>query len=171
MRRVLFVVGVAVAVAGVGATSASAAPVGEFAYAAEAGATPLSGSARWVAPADEVGVWESGGAVKVDASSADGWDWARVELSAPAGEQLHEGTYVCARHRGQADPQLDSPGFFVARGTRSGALGCIDDQADFTISQLTRAGDGSIVDLEATFVERCGGPDAPAATGEVHFHG
>ncbi|MET7995635.1 hypothetical protein ABZU76_32555 [Amycolatopsis sp. NPDC005232] len=132
----------------------------------------MSGSARWAAPADEVDVWEYDGAVKVDASSADGWDNARVELSAPAGEQLHEGTYVGARYRGQTAPQLDSPGFFVARGDRSGGLGCADVvQADFTISQLTRAADGSIADLEATFVQRCGGPGTPAATGEVHFHG
>jgi hypothetical protein len=171
--HVLTVVAVIAAVAGVTTTAANAEPVSSFEYASEPGASPLSGTARWSAPADEVDVWEYSGAVKVDAQSADGFDWARVELSAPAGEQLHEGTYTGARFRGQTAEQLDTPGFYVVRGTRAGALGCSDVYADFTVSRLVRDGGGAITDFDAVFDQRCGlpgGPTAPTAHGEVHVH-
>jgi hypothetical protein len=151
-------------------TTANAETASSFEYASEPGASPLSGTAKWAAPADEVDVWEYSGAVKVDAQTADGWDSARVELSAPAGEQLHEGTYTGARFRDQTAAQLDTPGFYVVRGNRAGALGCSDVYADFTVSRLTRADDGTVTDFDATFTQRCGAPDAPTAHGEVHFH-
>ncbi|WP_326568221.1 hypothetical protein VSH64_41695 [Amycolatopsis rhabdoformis] len=168
MRRILFTAAVAVAAAGITTTSADAAPIAGFSYTSEPGAQPLSGSASWSAPTDDVAVWEYDGAVKVDAATADQRDYARVELSAPSGEQLHEGTYLGAHYRAQLAPQLAGPGIFIVRG----AFGCGDTlQGDFTITHLTRAPDGTLTALDATFTERCGGPDTPAATGEVHFHG
>jgi hypothetical protein len=168
--RTVVAVAVVAAVSGMTTTAANAEPVSSFGYTSEPGASPLSGTAEWSAPADEIDVWEYSGAVKVDAATADGWESARVELSAPAGEQLHEGTYTGARFRGQTAPQLETPGFFVVRSTRSGALGCIDVYADFTISRLTRAADGTVTDLDATFNQRCGAADGPGSHGEVHFH-
>ncbi|WP_328606328.1 hypothetical protein OG943_41380 [Amycolatopsis sp. NBC_00345] len=168
--HVLTVVAVAAAVAGMTTTAANAEPVSSFGYTSEPGASPLSGDAKWAAPADEVDVWEYSGAVKVDAQTADGWDSARVELSAPAGEQLHEGTYTGARYRDQTAEQLDTPGFYVVRGTRAGAVGCSDVYADFTVSRLVRDGGGAITDFDAVFDQRCGAADAPATHGEVHFH-
>ncbi|MEU0537700.1 hypothetical protein [Amycolatopsis tolypomycina] len=136
---------------------ASADPVQTVAYTSEAGAFPLEGSAQYAAPADEIAVWEYNGVLKIDVQS--GLKDLRVELSAPAGETLHTGTYTGARFRGQGDPALSTPGVFVV----SGSFGCTDAYADFTIDRL----DASGVDL--TFVQRCGAPDAPATRGEVHF--
>lgn len=138
---------------------ASADPVSTVDYTSEAGAWPLQDSAHYAAPGDEIAVWEYNGVLKIDVQS--GLTDLRVELSAPAGEALHTGTYTGARFRGQSDPALPTPGIFVVTGNR----GCRDAYADFTIDRLDATG----VDL--TFVQRCGAPDAPATHGEVHFHG
>ena len=136
---------------------ASADPVRTVGYTSEDGAWPLQGNAQYAAPGDEIAVWEYNGVLKIDVQS--GLKDLRVELSAPAGETLHTGTYPGARFRGQSDPALTTPGIFVY----TGGLVCGDDYADFTIDRL----DASGVDL--TFVQRCGAPDAPATHGEVHF--
>jgi hypothetical protein len=136
---------------------ASADPVRTVDYTSEAGAHPLTGSAHYAGPGDEIAVWEYDGVLKIDVQS--GLKDLRVELSAPAGESLHPGTYTGARYRGQSDPALTTPGIFVV----SGGSGCGDDYADFTIDRL----DASGVDL--TFVQHCGSPDGPATHGEVHF--
>jgi hypothetical protein len=155
------------AVAGLGAALvpvASADPLQTVAYTSEAGAWPLEGSAQYAAPGDEIAVWESQGVLKIDVQS--GFEDLRVELSAPAGEALHTGTYTGARYRGQSDPALATPGIFVV-GTH---FGCGDDYADFTIDRLDKDADGRTTDVDATFVQRCGAPDAAATRGEVHFH-
>ncbi|MEU4520862.1 hypothetical protein AB0F52_19430 [Amycolatopsis sp. NPDC024027] len=148
------------AAAGLGAALvpvASADPLQTVAYTSEAGAWPLVGSAQYSAPGDEIAVWENGGVLKIDVQS--GLKDLRVELSAPAGETLHTGTYTGARFRGQSDPALATPGVFVYT---HGDV-CSEAYADFTIDRL----DASGVDL--TFVQRCGAPDGPATRGEVHF--
>ncbi|MEU5257809.1 hypothetical protein [Amycolatopsis sp. NPDC021455] len=126
-------------------------------YTSEEGAWPLRGSAHYAGPADEIAVWEYDGVLKIDVQS--GLKDLRVELSAPAGETLHTGTYTGARFRGQSDPALTTPGVFVYT---HGDV-CSEAYADFTIDRL----DASGVDL--TFVQRCGTPDGPATRGEVHF--
>jgi hypothetical protein len=95
--------------------------------------------------------------LKIDVQS--GLKDLRVELSAPAGETLHTGTYTGARFRGQSDPALSTPGIFVY----TGGLVCGDDYADFTIDRLDATG------VDVTFVQRCGSPNGPATRGEVHF--
>jgi hypothetical protein len=142
---------------------ASADPVQTVAYTSEDGAHPLTGSANYSGPGDEIRVWVNNGILKIDVQS--GFDDLRVELSAPAGETLHTGTYTGARYRNSSDPATANPGFF----TVTGGLGCGDDYADFTIDRLDQAADGTVTDLDATFVQRCGAPDAPATHGEVHF--
>lgn len=167
MRRILAVV----AAAGIACGTASAAhadPVG-FSYTSDAGAYPFEGSASWTA--GEVTVWEYGDAVKVNAETPAGWDWARLELSAPAGQQLHEGTYVNAAVRPQNSPPLATPGFIAFRGTRAGGTGACAEPgstADFTVSRLARAADGAVTDLDVTFVLHCSA--AAATRGEAHFH-
>ncbi|MFD2466683.1 hypothetical protein [Amycolatopsis silviterrae] len=167
MRRILAVV----AAAGIACGTASVAhadPAVGFGYTSEAGAYPFEGSASWTA--DQVDVWEYGDAVKVNAESADGWDWARLELSAPAGQQLHEGTYANAAVRQQNSPQLATPGFIAFRGTKAGGAGACaapDATADFTVSRLVRAANGTVTDLDVTFVLHC---SAAATSGEAHFH-
>jgi hypothetical protein len=136
---------------------ASADPVQTVAYTADEGAWPLQGSAAYSGPGDEIAVWDNNGVLKIDVQS--GLKDLRVELSAPAGETLHTGTYSGARFRGQSDPALTTPGIFVY----SGGNVCSEAYADFTIDRLDTAG----VDL--TFVQHCGAPDAPAIRGEVHF--
>jgi hypothetical protein len=143
---------------------ASAEPVQTVDYTAGTGSFPLSGTAHYAAPGDEIAVWERDGVLKVDVQS--GFKDLRVELSAPAGEALQVGTYTGARYRGQSDPVLTTPGFSVV----SNGLGCGDIYADFTIDQLGKDADGKLTDADITFVERCGAPDAPATTGEVHYH-
>ncbi|MFI5606144.1 hypothetical protein [Amycolatopsis sp. NPDC051903] len=85
------------------------------------------------------------------------------------------GTYAGARFRGQSAPQLDGPGFAAFRGTRAdGTQACADaagdTTADFTVTELVRAADGTITAFDASFVLRCSGPAGPVTTGEVHFH-
>ncbi|GAB3373374.1 hypothetical protein [Amycolatopsis echigonensis] len=167
MRKILAVVA-AVGIAFGTASVAHADPTVGFGYTSDEGAYPFEGSASWTA--DEVTAWEYGGAVKVDAESPDGWDWARLELSAPAGQQLHEGTYSNAAVRQQNSPQLATPGFIAFRGTRAGGTGACaapGATADFTVSRLTRAADGAVTDLDVTFVLRC---SAAVTRGEAHFH-
>lgn len=136
---------------------ASADPVQTVDYVSEAGAHPLKGSAHYAAPGDEIAVWEYDGRLKIDVQS--GLKDLRVELSAPAGEALHTGTYTGARFRGQSDPALSTPGIFVY----TGGLVCGDPYADFTIDRLDATG------VDVTFVQRCGSPDGPATRGEVHY--
>ncbi|MEV7091559.1 hypothetical protein AB0M80_01835 [Amycolatopsis sp. NPDC051045] len=136
---------------------ASADSVQTVDYTSEDGAWPLKGSAHYAAPGDEIAVWENHGVLKIDVQS--GLKDLRVELSAPAGETLHTGTYSGARFRGQSDPALTTPGIFVVTGN----FGCGDDYADFTIDRLDATG------VDVTFVQHCGSPDGPATHGEVHF--
>lgn len=142
---------------------ASADPVRTVGYTSEDGAWPLEGSTQYAAPGDEIAVWEYNGVLKIDVQS--GLKDLRVELSAPAGETLHTGTYTGARFRGQSDLALTTPGIFVY----TGGLVCGDDYADFTIDRLDQEADATVTDLDATFVQHCGAPDAPATHGEVHF--
>lgn len=161
MKSVLRAGVVLSAAAGLGVAlvpAASADPVQTVAYTSEDGAWPLVGSAQYAAPGDEIAVWERDGVLKIDVQS--GLKDLRVELSAPAGETLHTGTYTGARFRGQSDPALTTPGIFVV----SGNFGCGDPYADFTIDRLDADG------VDVTFVQRCGSPDGPATRGEVHFH-
>jgi hypothetical protein len=104
------------------------------------------------------------GRLWIDVSS--GLKYLTVELSAPAGETLHTGTYTGARFRGQSDEAQTTPGIFVY------TMGnvCSEAYADFTIDRLDKDADGRTTDVDATFVQRCGAPDAPATRGEVHFH-
>ncbi|WP_409466821.1 hypothetical protein [Amycolatopsis sp. GA6-003] len=168
MRRILAVV----AAAGIAFGTASAAhadPAVGFGYTSDQGAYAFEGSASWTA--DQVTAWEYSGAVKVDAETPDGWDWARLELSAPAGQQLHEGTYSNAAVRLPDSPQLATPGFVAFRGTRAGGTrACAGPEAtaDFTVSRLTRAADGAVTDLDVAFVLHC--TSAAATRGEAHFH-
>lgn len=143
---------------------ASADPVQTVDYTSEEGAWPLQGSAHYAGPGDEVRVWKRDGVLKIDVQS--GFKDLRVELSPPAGEALHTGTYTGARHRGQYDPALTTPGILVV----SGSFGCGDDYADFTIDRLEPTEDGLATDVDLTFVQHCGSPDGPATRGEVHFH-
>ncbi|MYW91084.1 hypothetical protein G3I59_10825 [Amycolatopsis rubida] len=102
----------------------------------------------------------------MDADTPDCWDWARLELSAPAGQQLHEGTCSNAA----VPPQLATPGFIAFRGTRAGGTGACAEPgstAAFTVSRLTRAADGAVTDLDVTFVLHC---TSAATSGEAHFH-
>ncbi|WIX79869.1 hypothetical protein QRX50_03445 [Amycolatopsis carbonis] len=171
LRRVLVVAAAACVVGTTGVATAQADPQDGFTYTSEAGAHAFVGSAAW--GADQLSGWEYDGAVKVDADG--GWDWARLELSAPAGQQLHEGTYTGARFRGQTEPQLTTAGFAAFRGTQADGTQACDDvagdaTADFTVTDLARAADGTLTDLDTTFVLHCSGPAGPATTGEVHFH-
>jgi hypothetical protein len=164
IRRALSMTAAALAVGAATVPAASADPLSTVDYTSEEGAWPLEGSAHYAAPGDEVRVWEYEGVLKIDVQS--GFKDLRVELSAPAGETLHAGTYTGARHRWSEDPARATPGIFVY----TGGLVCGDDYADFTIDRLDRAADGAVTDADVTFVQHCGSPDGPATRGEAHFH-
>ncbi|GAB3153451.1 hypothetical protein GCM10027258_55970 [Amycolatopsis stemonae] len=136
---------------------ASADPVRTVSYTSEDGAWPMRGSAQYASPGDEIAVWQRDGKLTIDVDA--GFDYLRIELSAPAGETLHTGTYTGARYRSPSDPALSTPGFSAV----TGGFGCGDDYADFTIDRLDATG------VDATFVQHCGTPDGPATRGEVHF--
>ncbi|WP_410668617.1 hypothetical protein [Amycolatopsis sp. cmx-4-68] len=165
LGRAFVVTSAVLALAAAAVPVASADPVQTVAYVSEPGAWPLEGSAQYAAPGDEIAVWEYDGRLKIDVQS--GFEDMRVELSAPAGEALHTGTYTGARWRGQSDPALSTPGIFVV----STHFGCGDDYADFTIDRLDKDTGGRTTDVDATFVQHCGSPEGPATRGEVHFHG
>ncbi|WP_370970526.1 hypothetical protein [Amycolatopsis sp. cg9] len=136
---------------------ASADPAQTVSYTSEDGAWPMQGSVQYSSPGAEITVRERDGKLVIDVDA--GFDYLRVELSAPAGETLHTGQYTGARYRGPEDPALSTPGFSAI----TAGFGCGDDYADFTIDRLDATG----VDL--TFVQHCGSPDGPATRGEVHF--
>ncbi|MEU0794560.1 hypothetical protein ABZ342_31255 [Amycolatopsis sp. NPDC005961] len=136
---------------------ASADPVRTVDYTSDDGAWPMQGSAHYAAPDAEIATWNHDGRLTIDVDA--GFEYLRIELSAPAGESLHPGTYTGARYRSPSDPASTTPGISVV----TGGFGCGDDYADFTIDRLDATG----VDL--TFVQRCGSPDGPATRGEVHF--
>lgn len=159
--RAVVVTSAALALTAAAVPVASADPVQTVSYTSDDGAWPLQGSARYSAPGDEVAVWEYDGRLKIDVQS--GFDDLRVELSAPAGEALHTGTYTGARYRGQSDPALTTPGILVISGGRGGGFGCGDDYGDFTIDRLDATG------IDVSFVQHCGSPDGPATRGEAHF--
>ena len=158
LGRAFVVTSAALALAAAAVPVASADPVQTVAYTSEDGAWPLQGSARYSAPGDEIAVWQSNDVLKIDVQS--GLKDLRVELSPPAGETLHPGTYTGARFRGPADPALPTPGIFVYTGGNV----CSEAYADFTIDRLDETG------TDLTFVQHCGSPDGPATRGEVHFH-
>ncbi|MFJ7210283.1 hypothetical protein [Amycolatopsis sp. NPDC098790] len=141
---------------------ASADPVRTVSYTSEDGAWPMQGSAQYASPGAEINVWQHDGRLTVDVDA--NFDYLRIELSAPAGETLHTGTYTGARYRAPGDPALSTPGISAV----TAGFGCGDDYADFTIDRLD-ATDGEVTGLDATFVQRCGSPDGPATRGEVHF--
>ncbi|WIX87616.1 hypothetical protein [Amycolatopsis sp. DG1A-15b] len=165
LRRACVVLTAAAGLGSVLVPAASADSLQTVAYTSEDGAWPLEGSAQYAAPGDEIAVFESTqGILWIDVQS--GLKDLNVELSAPAGETLHTGTYTGARFRGQSDPALNTPGIFVY--THGNVCG--DDYADFTIDRLDKDADGRTTDVDVTFVQHCGSPDGPATRGEVHFH-
>lgn len=163
LRRACVVLTAAAALGVAFVPVASADPVQTVDYVSEPGAWPFEGSAHYAAPGDEIAVWKRDGVLKIDVQS--GLKDLRVELSAPAGEALHTGTYTGARFRGQSDPALSTPGIFVY--THGNV--CSEAYADFTIDRLNPTADGFATDVDLTFVQHCGSPDGPATRGEVHF--
>src|SRR3981189_1849202 len=95
LRRALVVLPVVLAVGGVVAPSASAGtevPLSSLEIASEPGACPVLGSHHWELPADQVDIWERENIVKVDASTADGTNYVRLELNAAGFAPLRVGT-------------------------------------------------------------------------------
>jgi hypothetical protein len=165
LRRALVVLPVVLAVGGVVAPSASAGtevPLSSLEIASEPGAWPVLGSHRWELPADQVDIWERENIVKVDASTADGRNYVRLELNAAGFAPLRVGTYQDVRFR-ESNPA--GPGILLV----SNGFGCGTDVAEFTIDRIERDPGGRLTALDADFEQRCGRATAPATRGEVHF--
>ncbi|MFD8495158.1 hypothetical protein [Amycolatopsis sp. NPDC059657] len=156
-RRALTVCAVVAGIGSALAPAASAESIPETVdFVAEDGAFPFGGqSGHWVAgPDHEVMIRESGNVLKVDADANGGFDYFALEFTGPDGASLRPGTYD---HAGGAHILAIS-----------GGLGCTDDYSAFTITRIERDGE-QLVALDATFEQRCSGPDHPAFRGSVHF--
>jgi hypothetical protein len=107
----------------------------------------------------------SQGYVSVDLRSGSGsglMDWT-VDLAAARGQSLQPGTYPNAMRA--AFRQGDQPGLEVAGVGR----GCNQVFGSFTLTSLVIGTDGQIQLLDATFVQHCESPTAPALTGHIRY--
>jgi hypothetical protein len=87
-----------------------------------------------------------------------------VNLAAPRGETLHPGRYYDAERapfRTGRSPGLDVSGH---------GRGCNEVWGSFAIRQISTDSSGRVTMLEATFIQNCESPLAPALRGTVKFH-
>jgi hypothetical protein len=87
-----------------------------------------------------------------------------VDLAAPRGETLHPGRYYDVERavfRTGRAPGLDVSGH---------GRGCNEVWGSFSIRQISTDSAGRVTMLEATFVQNCESPLAPALKGTVKFH-
>ena len=137
-------------------------PGAVFSFSAQDGAHPVkSRSGQWSTPDNEISVAEHENVVKIDAETDRGFDWIALELRAPGGVPLAEGSYPDARNRERFP---DGPGMQVV----SNGLGCGDEFGEFVIDRIERS-DGRLTGLDAGWVQSCGAVDKPVFTGRVHF--
>jgi hypothetical protein len=136
-------------------------PGATFSFNADKGAHPVSyRSGVWSSPPNEFMIDERDNVVRIDVES--GTDDIRIELGAPARVPIEAGRYPGARNIAHFP---DSPGMqVISRG-----LGCDDDYGEFVVDKIERDG-GTLVALDAGFVQSCGGADEPALRGRVHYH-
>jgi hypothetical protein len=129
-------------------------------FSAENGAVPVSGqSADWASPDQEVFVQElRGGVLRVDATS-NGRDGFALELAAPGGARLSEGTHTGVRQF----PTATAPGLRVISYGKT----CADPRGSFTVSGLRRGTTGTLHGVTVTLEHRCGGDTAPALRATV----
>lgn len=76
------------------------------------------------------------------------------------GEPLRAGTYDDARTGERGHPVLDVSGWNRA---------CNDSHGRFVIDRIDGDALGRVTRLDASFVHRCGGPDAPAMSGRLRY--
>ena len=86
-----------------------------------------------------------------------------VWLAAPRGQSLHPGTYsnaVRAAFRTGSAPGIDVFG---------DGRGCNQVIGSFTVTRITAEAEGHVTGFEASFVQHCDSPTAPALRGVVRF--
>ncbi|WP_199438971.1 hypothetical protein [Umezawaea beigongshangensis] len=129
-------------------------------FTAENGAVPVSGqSADWASPDQEVFVQElRTGVLRIDATS-DGGDGFALEVAAPGGARLSEGTYSGVRQF----PTATAPGLRVISHGRT----CADPRGSFTVSGMRRGTTGTLHGVTVTLEHRCGSDTAPALRATV----
>lgn len=107
------------------------------------------------------------GGVAIDVRSQGGTGpvvWT-VNLAAPRGQSLQVGTYsnaTRAAFRDSGQPGLDVYG---------DGRGCNQVFGTFTITTIEIAPNGAVMALDATFVQHCETPTAPALKGHLRFTG
>ncbi|MFC9942196.1 hypothetical protein [Streptomyces pratensis] len=87
----------------------------------------------------------------------------RVEMQAPAGDTLTPGVFRNAE--GAPGPSGRAPGLAVSGDGRA----CNIVHGQYTINQIDTDGTGAITLLDASYVQRCEDPDAPALRGTVKY--
>jgi hypothetical protein len=120
----------------------------------------LEGSNRYT-PANAA-ISLSGTATDLTFSVSTATEFWYVELGAPAGEKLHPGRYYDAERaafRTGRSPGLDA----------YGVSGCNQVWGGFAIHQIATDRDGKVIMLDASFLQRCESPTAPAFAGVVKF--
>ncbi len=93
-----------------------------------------------------------------------GDEWWYVDLAAPRGETLHPGKYYGAERAAFRTGR--APGPDVSGNGR----GCNEVWGSFSVRQISTDSTGRVTMLEATFVQHCESPLAPALKGTVKFH-
>lgn len=117
----------------------------------------------WAFYANQGNLGPGGVAIDVRSDNGAGMVVWTVDLAAPPGQSLAVGPYenaMRAPFREGGRPGLDVYG---------DGRGCNQVFGSFTILKLDIRPDGQVRDLEATFVQRCESPTAPALNGHVSF--
>lgn len=86
-----------------------------------------------------------------------------IEMQAPAGDQLTPGVFRNAERA--PGPTGRAPGLTVSGDGR----GCNIVYGQYTINQISTDSTGAITLLDASYVQRCEAPDAPALRGTVKY--
>jgi hypothetical protein len=86
-----------------------------------------------------------------------------VDLAAPKGETLHPGRYY------EAERAAFRPGRAPGLDVSGHGRGCNEVWGSFAIRQISTNSSGQVTMLEATFVQNCESPQAPALKGTVKY--
>ena len=144
------------------AAGASASTETSYSYKSQPGDYIGGGGSNHYTPKDAT-ISVSGTAEYLTFSVTTDTEFWYITLAAPAGEQLHPGTYYNAERAPFRTGR--APGLDVSGDGR----GCNEVWGNFAINQIATNLSGEITLLDANFTQYCESPTAPALNGIVKF--